>query len=528
MTISKTLRQSIQILLGIMFVVFSACASESEDVKPVNILLCISDDQSFPHASAYGCTWLKTPAFDQVANEGLLFTNAYTPNSKCSPSRSALVTGRNPWQLEDAANHQPIFPSKFTSYAEVLSENGYHVGYTGKGWGPGKALDKEGNPRLLAGTAYNELTSKSPARGISTNDYAANFEKFLDDLPESTPFCFWYGAREPHRPYEFMAGSNMAAKELGDIDIVPSFWPDVDSVRHDMLDYAFEVEHFDMHIDRMLKLLAERGLLENTIVIVTSDNGMPFPRMKGFASVLSNQIPLTIMWKGGIEDPGRTVTDFVSFTDFAPTFLELAGIEPERSGMEPMEGRSLLPLFKGEKQDRSFMLFGKERTDTGRPDNAGYPIRGITQNDFVYIRNYHPERWPSGNPETGYRDVGASPTKSFILNQRRIQGQTKYWDINFGKLPAEELYSLKDDPFCMNNIADDSLFIGIKNELITLMTNELIKQEDPRVLGNGEIFETYLHHDESQRNFYEKFIQGDPINPNDARNQDVDKDWIGR
>jgi N-sulfoglucosamine sulfohydrolase len=522
------LKNPLQNVLGIFLISSSACVSTSKEVKPVNILFCISDDQSFPHASAYGCTWVNTPAFDRVASEGLLFTNAFTPNSKCSPSRSALITGRNPWQLEEAANHQPIFPSKFKSYAEVLSENGYQVGFTGKGWGPGRAVDVNGNNRLLTGAPYNELTTQSPARGISSNDYAANFQNFLDNLPENTPFCFWYGAREPHRPYEFMAGVNKAGKNLNSIDGVPAFWPDVDSVRHDMLDYAFEVEHFDMHIGRMLQILEEKGLLENTIVIVTSDNGMPFPRMKGFASSLANQIPLAIMWNGEISDPGRIVSDYVSFTDFAPTFLELAGIEPEKSGMAPMEGKSLLPVFRREGSGRSFMLFGKERTDTGRPGNQGYPIRGITKDGYVYIRNYCPERWPSGNPETGYRDAGASPTKTYILNQRRLNGQSKFWDINFGMLPAEELYSLIDDPFCMNNIADDSLYIGVKIDLIDLMTNELIKQEDPRILGNGDIFDTYLHHDERQSDFYEKFMQGDPINPNDARNKDVDMEWIKR
>ncbi len=522
----RNMRNPLQNVFGVLLISSSACVSTPEEVKPVNILLCISDDQSFPHASAYGITWVNTPAFDRVASEGLLFTNAYTPNSKCSPSRSALITGRNPWQLEDAANHQPVFPPKFKSYAEVLSENGYHVGFTGKGWGPGRAVDLAGLNRLLTGTAYNELTTEPPARGISANDYASNFQKFLDDLPDDTPFCFWYGAREPHRPYEFMAGVNKAGKELTDIDGVPAFWPDVDSVRHDMLDYAFEVEHFDMHISRMLQMLEERGLLDNTIVIVTSDNGMPFPRMKGFASALANQIPLAVMWKDGIQDPGRIVSDYISFTDFAPTFLALAGIEPDKSGMEPMEGKSLLPILQGDGRGRPFMLFGKERTDTGRPGNLGYPIRAITKDDFVYIRNYHPERWPSGNPETGYRDVGSSPTKTYILNQRRLNRQSIFWDINFGMLPAEELYSLKNDPFCMTNIADDSSYLEIKNELIDLMTNELMKQEDPRILGNGDIFDTYQHHDESQHDFYEKFLQGDPSNPNDARNRDVDMDWM--
>lgn len=100
-------------------------------------MFAISDDQSFPHAGAYGTNWVVTPAFVRVADEGLLFYNAYTPNAKCSPSRSILLTGRNSWQLEEAANHVPFFPAKFKTIAESLKENGYFTGYTGKGWEPG-------------------------------------------------------------------------------------------------------------------------------------------------------------------------------------------------------------------------------------------------------------------------------------------------------------------------------------------------------------------------------------------------------
>ena len=108
-------------------------------VERPNILFAIADDWSFGHAGAYGCEWIKTPAFDRVAREGILFNRAYTPNAKCAPSRAIILTGRNSWQLEEAANHQNIFPAKFKGWMEVLTENGYSTGFTGKGWGPGIA-----------------------------------------------------------------------------------------------------------------------------------------------------------------------------------------------------------------------------------------------------------------------------------------------------------------------------------------------------------------------------------------------------
>lgn len=118
-------------LLALLGLSHMALAAEA-DQQP-NILFCISDDQSWKHAGAYGCDWVKTPAFDQVAAEGLLFKRAYTPNAKCAPSRACILTGRNSWQLEEACNHWCYFPSKFRTWPEAFVQNGYHVGMTGKG-----------------------------------------------------------------------------------------------------------------------------------------------------------------------------------------------------------------------------------------------------------------------------------------------------------------------------------------------------------------------------------------------------------
>ena len=113
-----------------------------------------------------------------------------------------------------------------------------------------------------------------------------------------------------------------------------------------MLDYAFEVEHFDRHLGRMLESLARRGLLENTLVVVTSDHGMPFPRGKGNAYEFSNHVPLAIRWPAGIAGRGRVVDDHVSFVDLAPTFLEVAGLTREKAGMAEFAGRSLSGIFR--------------------------------------------------------------------------------------------------------------------------------------------------------------------------------------
>ena len=281
------MRVHASILLAL--VAAAGCQSApQEPTPPPNILFAIADDVSYPHMGAYGTSWVSTPAFDRVAREGVLFNRAYTPNAKCAPSRSIVLTGRHSWQLGAAANHWPYFPQEYRTYAEALADHGYHVGYTGKGWGPGVAVDAQSKPRQLAGTPFQEHTLAPPAEHVSGNDYAANFAAFLGARPEGQPFCFWYGGLEPHRAYQFGVGLGEGRRQPGDVGRVPAYWPDTEAVRTDMADYAFEIEHFDQHLERMLSLLEERGELSNTLVVVTADNGMPFPRAKGQAYEVSN------------------------------------------------------------------------------------------------------------------------------------------------------------------------------------------------------------------------------------------------
>src|SRR5690606_31752618 len=313
---------------------------------------------------------------------------------KCAPSRASILTGRNPWQLEEAGNHNPYFPAKFTTIMEALGQHGYHVGYTGKGWAPGVAVDKDGEPRMLTGTQYADIKIKTsaPTKGISTLDYAANFAAFLNDKSEGQPFMFWFGSFEPHRGYEFGSGVEKGGKKLSDIDHIPDFWMDNDTVRNDMLDYALEVEYFDKQLGKVLQVLENAGELENTIIVVTSDNGMPFPRVKGHVYEYDNHLPLAIMWKGQISNPGRVISEYVSFIDFAPTFLDVAGLTENAANMQTVQGKSLLNILKPKDNDhveslRDFVLLGRERTDVGRPQDHGYPVRAIVKGNFIFHKN---------------------------------------------------------------------------------------------------------------------------------------------
>ena len=200
-----------RVFLLTSFVISFNLFSQHDSERP-NILFAIADDWSYGHAGAYGCKWVSTPAFDRIAREGLLFNRAYTPNAKCAPSRAIILTGRNSWQLEEAANHQNYFPAKFKSWMEVLTENGYSTGYTGKGWGPGIAKDIKGIDRFLTGKPYSSEKLIPPGKGISNNDYAGNFISFLKQSSRGKPWAFWFGTMEPHRSYENGIGQRLGKK----------------------------------------------------------------------------------------------------------------------------------------------------------------------------------------------------------------------------------------------------------------------------------------------------------------------------
>lgn len=506
----------------VLLLVFTLALKAAAAPPPPNILFAIADDWG-AHASAYGTPWIKTPAFDRVAKEGLLFTRAYTPNAKCAPSRACILTGRNSWQLKEAANHICYFPPEFKGWAEALAEHGWNVGYTMKGWGPGVANDASGKPRQMTGKPWNQKKAAPPTNEISNNDYAANFSDFLDAAPSGKPWCFWYGSIEPHRGYEFGTGVKLGGKKLSDVDHVPACWPDNDVVRNDMLDYAFEAEHFDRHLGRMIADLEKRGMLDNTLIIVTADHGMPFPRSKGNANTLANHVPFAAMWKKGITAPGRVIEDFISFVDLAPTLIEVAGLTWKDTGMADSPGRSLTEIFRAVKggqviAERDHVLIGRERTDVGRPNDWGYPIRAIVTRDSTFIENFEPTRWPGGNPETGYMDCDAGATKSFILDAHRKDVNDPFWALCFGLRPALEFYDHKADPDQVKNLPNDPRIAALRERLHA----ELKAQGDPRMEGKGEIFDQYRHASEANVGYYEKFMRGEAVKANWINPSDVE------
>ncbi len=465
--------------------------------KRPNILFCISDDQTWLHAGAYGSTMVKTPHFDRVAREGVLFKNAFVSCPSCCPSRAAVLTGKHFYLLDETCMNHTVWSPRHSVYTDLLAGAGYHVGYTGKGWGPGnwKAAGRTHNP---AGHAYNKFKNPTPSKAFSPLDYTRNFQDFLEKRPDGAPFCFWYGGIDPHRVFEYGSGVKNG-KKLNEVE-VPPFYPDCEEIRNDVADYALHIEWFDRHLGGMIKLLEEAGELDNTIVVVTSDNGMAFPRAKATVYEFGAHMPLALRW-GDRVSPGRVLDDLVSFIDFAPTFLAAANLPAPAA----LSGKSLMNLLTASESGqinpaRDHVIMGIERHLPGsRAGGDGYPIRAIRTNRSLYIRNYAPDRWPVGDPQGpfwpaddptgGFGDTDGSPTKTYLWENR--DRYPWFYSLAFEKRPAEELYDLHRDAFQTDNLADGAEYAAVKERLSRRLDQELKETGDPRSLGRGEILDGY-------------------------------------
>jgi N-sulfoglucosamine sulfohydrolase len=456
----------------------SGCTPRKTD-RP-NILFCIADDWGWPHASAYGDEIISTPTFDRIANEGILFNQVYVTSPSCTPSRNSILTGQYHWRLGEGASLWSTLDVRIPVFPLLLEAAGYSVGFWRKSWGPGD---------LKAGGYIN--------RHPVGHRYSEGFKSFLETRPKNRPFFFWLGSSDPHRPYTAGSGKE-SGMDLQKI-LVPGFFPDVPEIRSDIADYYWEAQRFDRDCGEALSLLEQSGELENTIVVMTGDHGMPFPRCKSNLYEMGVHVPLAVRWPRFIKS-GRSVNDFVSFVDLAPTFLEAAGCIPPPE----MNGNSLLSILKTGKSGRiqnkrDHVIFGKERHTPAQkaPSLGGYPCRGLRTDHFLYIRNFEPERWPAGVPDgathpmNSFADCDDGPTKVFLMEHRARPDIKAFFDLSFARRPAEELYNLEDDPFQLRNLAAHDSLQTTKSRLAVLLMSELKKTGDPRAGEGPLLFDSY-------------------------------------
>ena len=470
------------LLLGL--VLFNKTPPPKSIERP-NFLLVITDDQSWIHTSFAGYPAVKTPNFDRIASEGIYFRNAYTSAPTCTASRSAILTGQHFWRLGSAGQLWGEFPASLTTYQNILEKNGYKVGYTGKGWGPGKAV--MGNP---AGHDYNQI-QKDVDPNFSTIDHVENLKQFLLEKKPDQPFSFWVSPTEPHRPFLRDVGANSGEINMAKIS-VPPFLPDVPVVRNDIADYLYEIQWFDKELGKVLQVLEERGELDNTVIVYTSDNGMAFPRAKSNNYEYGTHVPFAVRWGNGIADH-QDVTDFLSLTDIAPTFLDLAGITAPAA----MTGKSFRQQLLAKKSGRidkqrnaAFSGFERHIKDA-RLEDRGYPSRAIHTDKYLYIQNFAPDRWPAGMPPKLLDIDDGSPTKNFL---RKLDKNELFWKLAADKRPAAELYAIDRDPGQLNNLADNPEYKSLQDSLEQQLLKQMQQTGDPWTTGNGEIFNSYIYY----------------------------------
>ncbi len=435
-----------------------------------NIVFCMADDWSWPHAGILGDPVVKTPNFDRVAREGVLFEHAFVSTPSCTPSRFSILTGQHHWRLREGDSLGGSLREEFDVYTEMLEAAGYRIGRYGKGAWPSKHTFRN---RDSFGKQFR------------------SFDAFIKERRPAEPFCFWFGGADPHRPYQWQVGVDSRI-QLENVR-VPACLPDHPTVRTDLADYYWEVRRFDREVGQILTRLETMGELDNTILVVSGDNGMPFPRCKATLYDLGTRVPLAVRW--GAKVPGnRTVEDFVNLCDFAPTFLEAAGLQPG----EAMTGRSLLPILRSDRSGqidpaRTFVLTGMER------HVYPYPARAIRTRDFLYIRNFDPAAWPTGEikgrsphydfvkqpwptePGAFSYNIDPSPTKQFLRQHRNDPDVKRVADLTFARHPKEELYDLKKDPDQLHNVAGDPTYAETAKKLRRQLEVELVKSDDPRM-----------------------------------------------
>jgi len=458
------------VLMSFTVWIIAGCSSTSNtETERPNILILMSDNHSWNHLGCYGDPVLKTPVIDKVASQGILFNNVFCAAPSCTPARAGFVTGQDIWRLEEGANLHGILPAKFEVFTDLLEESGYQIGYEGKGWGPGN-FKESGRSRNPAGNKYKTI------------------EGFFKEREEDKPYFYWISTRDPHRPYRLSIEN--AEIDLDKIE-VPPYLADCQSSRLDIAGYYAEVQNFDSLCGSYINKVKELEGLENTIVIVTSDNGWQMPRGLANLYLMGTKVPLIISMPEQYKS-GREVDDFVNLNDLAPTFLELAGAEIPKA----MTGKSIVDILESRKsgmidKKRDFVVTARERHAYVRKNGAGYGGRAIQTNDFLYIKNYDTESWPAGDPPL-YGDVDAHmleyecPAKMHLLINKDDEDIKPLFDLAFSKRPAEELYDLKADPYQLNNVADDPVYAEQKEKINHRLISYLKETGDPRETG-GEM-----------------------------------------
>jgi len=521
-----------RLLIAAILMVRCAPALAAENTNRLNILFCFADDWG-RYASCYAKLdagpslnqIVSTPNVDRVAREGVMFRHAFVPAPSCTPCRSSLLTGRYWWNTDRGAILQgAVWNTNIPSFPLLLRAAGFHIGKSYKVWSPGTPADAPfGGQRFAYEKAgrmpnnFSEEASRMMANGLSLaeargnilDQVRGNFDAFLADRKAGQPWLYFFGPTTTHRTWIKGSGKKLWGIEPESLQgKLSKFLPDVPEVRQDVADYLGECQAYDSYVGVLLKRLEEAGELERTLVVVSGDHGMPgVPGGKCNLYDFGTAVALVARWPGA--KGGRVVDDFVNLMDLAPTFMEMGAAKIP----DEVSGRSIVEQLKSAESGqidptRTFVVTGRERhVGSAREGNLPYPMRAIRTKDYIYVRNFAPDRWPMGAPyavtETSeptsrelenntriaFPDFDASPTKAWLVSHRMQREFKNYYDRAFAKRPGEELYDLRSDPQQMRNVAGEASFLVEKGDMSRRLMKVLTQTADPRVTGDGLKFD---------------------------------------
>jgi arylsulfatase A-like enzyme len=527
-----SLRRGITLLAAVLAISALARGADSSATPRWNILFVFADDWG-RYASAYAGLdgrptvndVIKTPNIDRLAREGVLFRNAFVNSPSCTPCRSSLLSGRYFFNTgRGAILRGAIWDESIPTFPLMLRDAGYHIGKSYKVWGPGTPVDAPFGGQKYAyqqsGNAPNNFSEEagrriqagmtvSAAREEIVAQVRGNFDQFLADRKPGQPWHYFFGVTTTHRTWVKGSGKALWGIEPDALKgKMPAFMPDVPEVREDVADYLGEAQAVDAYVGALRERLEAAGELDRTLIVVSGDHGMPgVPAGKCNLYDHGTAVALVARVPGG--KAARVVDDFVCLPDLAPTFLEVGGVKSPAD----LYGRSLVSILKSQRTgqiepERSWVITGRERhVDNAREGYLPYPMRALRTKDFVYIRNFAPDRSPMGdaqqalqpeslrsgeietNTRVGFADMDASPTKAWLIAHRGDPQGKFYYDLAFGQRPAEELYDLRNDPDQVKNVSADPTYTKTKADYAARLMQSLVAAKDPRVMGDGKTFD---------------------------------------
>jgi N-sulfoglucosamine sulfohydrolase len=389
--------------------------------QKTNFVIFIADDVSWNDLGCYGNRDVKTPQIDALAEQGLKFNNAYLTASSCSPSRNSILTGRYPHNTGAAELHTKP-PIHLMSLPEMLKNNGYHTVHSGK-YHQGDYSKK----------AFSEIHKEYKA---ITNSGEGMWLENVKNRPKNKPFFMWFAALDAHRGW----GKNKFSGTHKPEDIKPPFYlARGEETKKDMAQYYDEIYRFDYHIGLVKDELEKQGVLKNTLILVMADNGRPFPHSKTRVNDRGMKTPFIIYWPEKITRKAETDA-LVSVIDIAPTFLDVAGIDPPKS----FQGKSFAKLFENPYQDFRNYVFAEHNWH----DYEAHE-RMVRNKDYMYILNSRPDK-----PQMGPADAVESPSFQELVEIKEKGKLTEIQtDVFITPRPNEELYYYPDDPLQLLNVA---------------------------------------------------------------------------